>query len=77
MEERHFIRLLKADSDAEFSHVKADWNENFSRKESWRRAEATKRELIKEIDSNEEKFELIGGFIHKTIYGDAHVPGVF
>ena len=74
-----FRRLVKANWDLFFipSDIKAVWDENFSKKESWRRTEATKRELIKEIDSNEEKFELIGGFIHKTIYGDAHVPGVF
>ena len=71
MEERHFIRLLKADSDVEFSAVKADWDENFSKKESWRRAEATRRELIKEFDSNEEKCKLMEGFIRKIRYGDA------
>ncbi len=70
-----FRRLVKADSDV----VKADsdlvsriyWRENFSRKESWRRAEATKRELFKEFDSNEEKCKLMEGFIRKIRYGDA------
>ena len=72
-----FRRLVKADLDAEFSHVKADWNENFSRKESWRRAEATKREVIDEMYSNQEKFDLFRNWIDKIVYGDARVPGVF
>ena len=68
MEERHFIRLLKADSDVEFSAVKADWDENFSKKESWRRAEATKREVIDEMYSNPEKFDLFRNWADKIVY---------
>ena len=62
-----FRRLVKANWDVEFSDVKADWDENFSKKESWRRAEATRRELIKEFDSNEEKCRLIYQTLYQTL----------
>ena len=76
-----FRRLAKANSDV----VKAEsdlvsriyWRENFSRKESWRRAEATKRELIKEIDSNQEKLELIRNWVCKIVFGDNKMSSAF
>ena len=67
-----FRRLAKANSDV----VKAEsdlvsriyWRENFSRKESWRRAEATKREVIDEMYSNPEKFDLFRNWADKIVY---------
>ena len=72
-----FRRLVKANLDVEFSHVKADWDKNFSRKESWRRAAATERELNNEIDSNREKFELIRNWVGKILYGDLNISSAF
>ena len=63
--------------DIEFIDVKADRDKNFSRKESWRRAEATKRELFKEFESNQEKFELIRNWVGKILYGDLKISTAF
>ena len=72
-----FRRLVKANLDVEFSHVKANWDKNFSRKESWRRAEVTKRELIKEFESNPEKSQLIENWIGKILYGGREISWYF
>ena len=70
-------RLLKSMNYTEFSDIKANWDKNFSKKESWIRAEATKRQLIKEADSNQEKSELLGKWIYKILYGDLHISSAF
>ena len=60
-------RLIHSDMVRQYSYVKSDWDKNFSKKESWRRAEATKRQLLKEFDSNQQKYRLMRRVIDRII----------
>ena len=51
------------------------WDTNFSKKEFWRRAEATKKQLLKEFDSNQEKYRLFNKWVYKNIFGGGYIPG--
>ena len=44
------------------------WDTNFSKKEFWKRTEATKRQLLKEFDSNQEKCRLLYEWIYKNTF---------